>query len=68
MQSCDVWEPEKVRVFSPFPKIPEINLTEAYFLIAHRGHNDTLAGMNTVKRCQTAASKKAYELLFTRID
>ena len=58
----------KVRVFSPFPRLPEINLTEAYFLVAHRGHSDTLAGMNTVKRCQTATSEEAYELLFNRMD
>ena len=58
----------KVRVFSPFLRLPEINLTEAYSLVAHRGHSDTLAGMNTVKRCQTAASENAYELLFNRID
>ena len=44
------------------------NLTEAYSLVAHRGHSDTVAGMITVKRCQTAASEKAYELLFNRID
>ena len=56
----------KVRVFSPFPRLPEIILTEAYSLVAHRGHGDTLAGMNTVKRCQTAASENAYELLFNR--
>ena len=58
----------KVRVFSPFPRLPEINLTEAYSLVAHRGHSDTLAGMNTVKRRQTAASEEAYELLFNRMD
>ena len=58
----------KVRVFSPFPRLPEINLTEAYSLVAHRGHSDTMAGMNTVKRCQTAVSEEAYELLFNRID
>ena len=58
----------KVRVLSPFPKLPEINLTETYSLVAHRGHSDTLAGMNTVKKCQTAASENAYELLFNRID
>ena len=58
----------KVRVFSPSPKLPEINLTEAYSLVAHRGHSDTMAGMNTVKRCQSAASEEAYELLFIRID
>ena len=58
----------KVRVFSPFPRLLEINLTEAYSLVAHRGHLDTMAGMNTVKKCQTAASEEAYELLFNRID
>ena len=57
-----------MRVFSPFPKLPEINLTEAYSLVSHRGQSDTLAGMNTVKRCQTAASENAYELLFNRMD
>ena len=56
----------KVRVFSPFPKLPEINLTEAYSLVAHRGHSDTMDAMNTVKRRQTAASEEAYELLFNR--
>ena len=58
----------KVRVFSPFPRLPEINLTEAFPLVAHKGHSDTMAGMITVKRCQTAASEEAYELLFNRID
>ena len=58
----------KVGVFSPFPRLPEINLTEAYSLVAHKGHSDTMAGMNTVKKCQTAASGDAYELLFNRID
>ena len=58
----------KVRVFSRFPRLPEINLTEAYYLVADRGHSDTLAGMNTVKRCQTAASEDACELLFNRMD
>ena len=58
----------KVRVFSPFPRLPEISLTEVYSLVAQRGHSDTLAGMNTVKRCQSAASENAYELLFNRID
>ena len=58
----------KVSVFQPFPRLPENNSTEAYSLVAHRGHSDLLAGMNTVKRCQTAASEKAYELFFNRID
>ena len=58
----------KVRVFPPVPRLPEINLTEAYSLIAHKGHSDTMAGMNTVRKCQTAASGDAYELLFNRID
>ena len=58
----------KVRVFSLFPKSPAIKLTEGYSLVAHRGNSDTLAGMNTGKRCQIAASEIAYDLLFTRID
>ena len=58
----------KVRLFLIFPRSPEINLTEAYSLVAHRGHSDTMAGMNTVKRCQTEALEEAYELLFNRID
>ena len=58
----------KVRVFSPFPRLPEINLIEAYSLVAHRGDSDTMAGMNTVKKCQTAVTEEAYELLFNRID
>ena len=58
----------KVRVFSPYPRLPEINLIEAYSLVAHKGHSDTTAGMNTVKRCQTAASGDADGLLFNRFD
>ena len=58
----------KVRVFSLIPRLPEINLTEAYSSVAHRGHSDTLAAMNTVKQCQTVASEDAYELHFNRID
>ena len=58
----------KGREFSLFPHLPEINLTVAYSLVANRAHTDTLAAMNTVKRCQTGASENAYELLFNRID
>ena len=36
----------KVRVFSLFPRLPQINLTEAHSSIAHRVHSDTMAGMN----------------------
>ena len=58
----------KVRVFSPFPRLPEINSTEAYSLVADKGHSDTMAGMNIVKKCRTSASGDAYELLFNPID
>ena len=57
----------KVRLFSLFPRLPEIKLTEAYSLVSHRRHSDILAGMNTVKKCQTAASENAYELIFNRM-
>ena len=50
---------KKVRVFSPFASLPEINLTEAYYLVAHGGYFGTLSGMNTVERCQTGASENA---------
>ena len=49
----------KVRVFPPFPRLPVINLREAYSLVAHRGHSDTMAGKNAVRRCQTAALEEA---------
>ena len=57
----------KVRVFSLFPRLPEINLTDAYSLVADRGHSDTMAGMNTVKKCQTAATEEVYELLLKEL-
>ena len=44
----------KVRVFSPFPRIPDITLTNAYTILQQRGHSDTLAGMTSVKMCNTA--------------
>ena len=50
-----------VRVFSPFPKLPDIILTAADSLVAHRGNSDTVAGLNTVRWCRTAASENAYE-------
>ena len=58
----------KVRGFSSFPKLREVILTKAYSLVAHWGHSDTMAGMNRVKRRQTAALEEAYELLFHRMD
>ena len=45
----------EVDVFPPLPKLPESKLTAAYFLVAHRGHSDTFAGMTIVERCQTAS-------------
>ena len=58
----------KVRVLLPFLRFLEIKLIEPHSLVAHRGHSDTLAGMNTVKRCQTAALENAYEVFFIGID
>ena len=43
----------KVRVFSPFPKILEINLTDAYSILQTRGHTNSMTGMDTVKLCRT---------------
>ena len=58
----------KVSGFSHFPKLREINSTEAYSFVAHTGHSDTLAERTTVKRSQTAASKNAHESLFNRMN
>ena len=58
----------KVRVFSPFPRIPDINLTNAYTILQQRGHSDTLAGMHSVKVCNTADMEQLYDNLFNRLE
>ena len=58
----------KVRVFSPFPRIPDINLTNAYTILQQRGHSDTLAGMHSVKICNTADMEHLYANLFNRLE
>ena len=58
----------KVRVFSPFPKVPEINLTDAYTLLQTRGHTDSMTGMDTVKLCQTERMGTLYDQLFNRLE
>ena len=35
------------------PKVPEINITDAYKLLQIRGHSDTMDGMDTVKFSHT---------------
>ena len=57
----------KVRVFSPFPKIPEINLTDAYTILQTRGHSDSMTGMDTVKLCRTERMGILYEQLFGQL-
>ena len=58
----------KVRVFSPFPRIPDINLTNKYTILQQRGHSDTLAGMTSVKMCDTADMEHSYDNLFNRLE
>ena len=58
----------KVRVFSPFPRIPDINLTNAYTILQQRGHSDTLAGMSSVKLCHTSDMEHLYDNLFNRLE
>ena len=58
----------KVPVFSPFPRIPDINLTNAYTILQQRGHSDTLAGMTSVKMCDTADMEHLYDNLFNRLE
>ena len=58
----------KVRVFSPFPEIPAINLTDAHTILQTRGHSNTLTGMDTVKLCKTARMGDAFALLFNELE
>ena len=58
----------KVRVFSPFPKIPEINLTDAYRILQTRGHTDSMNGMDIVKLCRTERMGTLYDQLFDQLE
>ena len=58
----------KVRVFSPFPRIPDINLSNAHTILQKRGHSDTLAGMTSVKICDTADMEHLSDNLFDRLE
>ena len=58
----------KFRVFSPFPKIPEINLTDAYTILRTRGHTDSMTGMDTVKPCRTERMGTLYDQLFDQLE
>ena len=58
----------KVRVFSPFPKIPEINLSDAYTILQTRGHTDSMNGMDTVKLCRTERMGTLYDQLFDQLE
>ena len=58
----------KVRVFSPFPKIPEINLTDAYTILQTRGHTDSMNGIDTVKLCRTERMGTLYDQLFDQLE
>ena len=58
----------KVRVCSPFPNIPEINLTDAYTILQTRGHTDSMTGMDTVKLCRTERMRTLYDQLFDQLE
>ena len=58
----------KVRVFSPFPNIPEINLTDAYTILQTRGHTDSMTGMDTVKLSRTERIGTSYDQLFHQLE
>ena len=58
----------KVRVFSPFSKIPEINLTDAYAILKTRSHSDSMTGMDTVKLCRTERTGTLYDQLFDQLE
>ena len=58
----------KDRVFSPFPKVPEINLTDAYTILQTRGHTDLMTGMAAVKLCRTERMGTLYDQLFDQLE
>ena len=58
----------KVRIFSPFPKMPEINLTAAYTIRDFKNHTTTLGGMVSVKACETNRMEKIFALLFEELE
>ena len=58
----------KVRVFSLFPKIPEINLTAAYRILRTRSHTDLMTGMDTVKLCRTERMGTLYYQLLDQLE
>ena len=58
----------KVRVFTPFPKFPEINLPDAHTIPQTRGHTNSMTGMDTVKLCQTERMGTLYDQLFDQLE
>ena len=58
----------KLQVFSRFPHLPQINLTEFSSIVAKKAHSSTLARLKTVKKYWTAASEDATELIIIRFD
>ena len=58
----------KARVFSPFPKIPEINLMDASTILQTRGHTDSVTGMDTVKLCRTERMGTLYDQLLDQLE
>ena len=43
----------KVRVFSPFPNMPFVNLTDVYSILRTKGNSNTIEVMDTVKLCES---------------
>ena len=58
----------KVRVFSPFPKVPEIKLTNAYKILQTRGQTDSMTGMDTIKLCQTERIGTLKDQIFDQLE
>ena len=58
----------KIRVFSPFPKVTEINSTDAYTVSQTRGHTALMTGMDTVKLCRTERMRTFYDQLFDQLE
>ena len=59
----------KVRIFSPFPQIPAINLTQATYMVeAFKRATDSIGGMYINKNCKYMFFNETYALLLQQFE
>ena len=58
----------KIRVFSPFPKVTEINLIDVHIFLQMRGNTNSMTDMVRVKFCRTERMGTLYDQRFNQLD